>query len=366
MTEQEQIQLAEREAARLAALAAEPAIAAAAADREVGAEVLAGHLAPELAAAHSMMMQLAAAAAAVLDWPLGPPGLGPSDPDAPADPAIDTTPAALAAARLAGGAGRMMEQVRQGLPVLAMPHMVEDHWQALAWAGEVCSEAELMRRFEAAKAAALERRPAASVSPAARAVGEAARACAGQLAAEAGVGHLAVAIAKSGEFLCRVFAHELAAGHGLYMRLAGRFAPALARATRRREEPVAALRLAHASARFSARLRRGRATLAQVRATRAGEPGGSGGGTRQPARRSFWGGADGGYIPPGPEPVHAVPAATAGHGVPSTNPTDTGRHPPSPDLAATAGHGVDRRISRFRSAHRLTARPGAVHKAAHA
>jgi hypothetical protein len=320
MTEQEQIRKAEAEVARLAALAAEPPIAAAAADPEVGDEVLADLSAPELAAAHAMMMQLASAAGAVLDWPFGPPGLAQPGEVAAHDrnDAIDLAPAALAAARLAGGACRMMEQVRLGLAARGSPPAPDDHWRALSWGEELCSEAELRRRQAAAQAAIAAGSFAAPVSAGARKVQEHARASAAVLAAEVGAGNLAVAIADpSDDFLCRVFAHELASAHGLYMRLASRFAPALARATRRRQEPVAALRIANACARLSVRLGRGRATLAKVRKSRAGGPGGSGGGRRRTHSDAAgnWTGPYGGSVPPEPAPSAAQGPVLAGHGV---------------------------------------------------
>lgn len=273
MSEQEQMRAAEREAARLAALAAEPAIAAGAADPEVGLAVLAAHLAPELAVAHRIMMQLAAIAGAVLDWPLGPPGL--ASPEAVA--ARPCAPAALAAARLAGGACWMMEQVRQGLLVLSLPPADDGHAEAFGWGAELCSEAELKRRLEAARAAALSPR-VLPASAGARAVEAAARASAALLAEIAHADSLAAAIAATaGAFAHQLFAHELAAGHGLYMRLGGRFDAVLAEAAAARREPVEALRLANAAARIGARLRRGRATLALRSAGAPGPVGGPSG-----------------------------------------------------------------------------------------
>jgi hypothetical protein len=71
-------------------------------------------------------------------------------------PAGDSTAADLAAARLAGVAGRLMEQVRLGLVTLRRlrPDLPEDEegiWLALRWTDERCSEEELQRRVAAAR-----------------------------------------------------------------------------------------------------------------------------------------------------------------------------------------------------------------------
>ena len=102
----EQLLAADRQAADDALEAGPEAIMAGAADREAGPAVLADLLAHELAAGHRLMLRLAAAADAVLDWGA----------DEPA--AAERSAAELAAGRLAAAASRLMEQLRQGLVAL--------------------------------------------------------------------------------------------------------------------------------------------------------------------------------------------------------------------------------------------------------
>lgn len=263
MTAQELIAAADHEAAEDALAAGPEAIMAGAADAEAGPAVLADLLAHELAAGHRLMLRLAGAANAVLDWSVD------------AEATIDTTDADVAAGRLAAAASRLMEQLRQGLLALRRfrPNGVEgEEWIALSTLDGRCSPEELQLRIAAAKAA----RAANDPSPLSRKLGEraqAARALAGQeaaeLAAEARAGALAGAAADEDVgtgFLARLLAHELGTSHGLMMRLTGCAHGALDRATEAAAEPTAALRLAGIVARLGDRFRRGLLALASLAA----------------------------------------------------------------------------------------------------
>ncbi|MGE0119595.1 MAG: hypothetical protein AB7S71_12020 [Dongiaceae bacterium] len=290
MTREQQI-AADAEAAEDALAAGPEAIMAGAADAEAGPAVLLDLLAHELAAGHRLMLRIAGAANAVLDWSV--------------DAGDDTASADLAAGRLAAAASRLMEQLRQGLLALRRlrPDAAGDEaWIALGWLDGRCSPEELQRRIAAAKAAQAANDP----SPRAPTLGERAQAArdlaareAAELAAEARAGLLAEAAAdeRAGAgFLGRLLAHELGTAHGLMMRLAGGAHAALDRAAATAAEPVAALRLSGIVARLGDRFRRGLLALAG--------PGG-------PARRAglVWGGLDLG-------PTAAANAAfSAGHGV---------------------------------------------------
>src|SRR5499426_888537 len=140
----EQLLAADRQAADDALEAGPEAIMAAAADREAGPAVLADLLAHELVAGHRLMLRLAAAADAVLDW-----GADEPSPE-------ERSAAELAAGRLAAAASRLMEQLRQGLVALRRfrPEAdAEGVWLALRWLDERCAPEELARRIAAAKEA---------------------------------------------------------------------------------------------------------------------------------------------------------------------------------------------------------------------
>ena len=80
-------------------------------DREAGPDVLADLLAHELVASHHLMQRIAAAGDHMLDW-----SEDVNSPDAESGvPGGDSAIGDLAAARLAGVAGRLIEQVRLGL-----------------------------------------------------------------------------------------------------------------------------------------------------------------------------------------------------------------------------------------------------------
>ena len=284
----EQLRDAHQEAAADALEAGPEAIMAGAADREAGPIVLADLLAHELAASHRLMLRLAAAADAMLDW-------GDEEPAAE-----ERAAAELAAGRLAATASRLMEQLRQGLAALrrARPEAGNDGiWLALRWLEERCPPEELDRRVAAAKEAKAANDPTPQ-SPALSQRAQLARqlaaeeACELAAAARAAVQAEAAADAQSGlGFLARLFAHELGTSHGLMMRLTGCAHGAIDRAASTASEPVAALRLSAIVARLGDRFRRGLLTL--------GALAGPGGKVR--VAGLVWG---------GPEPLFS-----AGHGV---------------------------------------------------
>src|SRR5919108_1626866 len=127
-----------------------------------GPTVLADLLAHELAAGHRLMLRLAGAANAVLDWTID------------AEATTDTTEAEMAAGRLAAAASRLMEQLRQG--VLALRRFrpqaaAGEEWVALSTLDGRCSPEELLRRIAALKAA----RAAHESAPQAATLGDGAR-----------------------------------------------------------------------------------------------------------------------------------------------------------------------------------------------
>jgi hypothetical protein len=254
MTPEETIALAEEEAAGLAVQAAPEDLLVGAVDPECGPAVLADLLAHELVASHRLMQRIAAATDGVLKWSQEVDGA-----DAAAGtPAGDGAAADLAAARLAGAAGRLMEQARLGLVALrrcrpALAEEGEGIWLALRWNDERCSPEELDRRVAAAKAARAQWDPPTPKTPPlserAEAVRGAAMAEAAALAKEAGVADLAVAATaeRSGAgFLARLFTFELGAIHDLTMRLAGCADRAFDRAVESEDDPAVALQLAAA------------------------------------------------------------------------------------------------------------------------
>src|SRR5882724_1248931 len=265
----EQLLAADQEAADDALEAGPEAIMAGAADSEAGPAVLADLLAHELAASHRLMLRLAAAADAVLDWGA----------DEPA--AAERSAAELAAGRLAAAASRLMEQLRQGLVALRRFRPESDNdgvWIALSWLDGRCSQEEVERRAAAAKAAKAANDPAPA-SPALSQRAQLARALAAEeatelaAAARAGTQADAAADERAGAgFLARLFAHELGTSHALMMRLTGSAHAALDRATAAAAEPKAALGLAAIAARLGDRFRRGLLTLASLAAGSDGKP----------------------------------------------------------------------------------------------
>ena len=259
MTAQELIAAADLEAAEDALAAGPEAIMAGAADAEAGPAVLADLLAHELAAGHRLMLRLAAAANAVLDWSV--------EAEATADP----TEADVAAGRLAAAASRLMEQLRQGLLALRRfrPQAADgEAWIALSTLDGRCTPEELQRRIAALRAARAANDPAPVARTRLSERAQAARALAGEqateLAAEARAGALAGAAADEAigaGFLARLLAHELGTSHGLMMRLAGAVHGSLDQAAATAAEPAAALRLSGIVARLGDRFRRGLLTL---------------------------------------------------------------------------------------------------------
>jgi hypothetical protein len=252
---------------------------AGAADREAGPAVLADLLAHELAASHRLMLRLAAAADAVLDW-------GADEPSA-----AERAAAELAAGRLAAAASRLMEQLRQGLFALRRfrPDADEEGvWLALRWLDERCPPEELARRIAAAKAAKTANDPAPE-SPALSQRAALARSLAAEEAAELAAAARAATQAGAAAdeqaglgFLSRLFAHELGTSHGLMMRLAGAVHGSLDQATAAAAEPVAALRLSGIVALLGDRFRRGLLTLTGL----------AGGGKPRAVAGMVWAGPD--------------------------------------------------------------------------
>ena len=107
MTTEETIALAVEEAEDLAVQAAPEDLLFGIVDRECGPAVLADLLAHELAASHRLMQRIAAATHGVLSWSQSRDASGAEE--AGVQPVNDNAPADLAAARLAGVAGRLME-----------------------------------------------------------------------------------------------------------------------------------------------------------------------------------------------------------------------------------------------------------------
>jgi len=338
MTSEETIAQAEEVAAHLAIQAAPEELLAGAADHECGPGVLATLLAHELAASHRLMQRIAAVTDGMLDWSQEVNGAD----EAGGLPAGDGSSAELAAARLAGVAGRLMEQVRLGLVVLRRlrPDLPEDDegvWLALRWTEDRCPPEELERRLAAAKAARAQRDdlPAPTTPPLsdrAQALRAMALEAAAGLAKEAGVADLATATAAErggADFVARLLTYELGAIHELTMRLAGCADRAFDRAVDAEEEPVVALQLSTVAARLGDRFRRGLLTL-QPRT----------GGPDKPRKIAgmVWG---------GPEPSLATGRAAA-NDIPATSAAALA-------AAVPAGHGVHRSDSV--DAHRPTGIP---------
>jgi hypothetical protein len=235
MTREQLFATADHEAAEDARAAGPEAILAGAVDAAAGADVLADLLAHELAAAHRLMLRIAAAAHAVLDWSAAAGG--------------DTQEAELAAGRLAATASRLMEQLRQGLAALRRLRPQTDlgvAWRAVEPVDPPAGAAAPQARSDSG---------APQLSARALAAEEAA-----ELAADARAGALAAAAADAQAglgFLARLLAHELGTVHALAMRLAGGAHDALDRAAAAAAEPTAALRLAGIVARLGLRFRRG-------------------------------------------------------------------------------------------------------------
>jgi len=355
MTEKSPAEQANQEAAALALQAGIEEIMAAAADGEIGSDMLADLLAHELVALHRLMLRLSAASHQLLcaaeEAIIADRAAGKPDPD--------TAATDLAAAGLVGVGSRLMETMRQGLVALVRcrPEVAgEGVWIALSWLDGRCSDEELQRRLAEAKAQRAANEPpraAPSLSPRARELRALADDAALLLAEQAGVKSMAglAADERLGRaFLLRLFAHELGAGHGLMMRLASAADRAFDRAVEAREEPVAALRLSGVVARLGDRFRRGMLTLHRL-------PGGPGGGPEKVAGYVWGGRGNGGYKPGVPaapandalDPA-AVPAASAGHGVHHRNSPSAAvvalRRPAAADPASPAGHGVHRPNSR--------------------
>jgi hypothetical protein len=310
MTSEEKIEQALADLEDMAVQAAPEDLLRGAVDRECGPLVLADLLAHELVASHRLMQRIAAATHGILHCS------APADDvdEASAAPAGANPAAELAAARLAGVAGRLMEQVRLGILVLRRlrPDLPEDEegvWLALRWQDDRCSPEELARRIAAAKAARAQWDPPApqapSLRPRAAAVRAKAMAAAAELAEEAGVAGLALAAIaehRGAEFFARLFTLELGAIHDLTMRLAGCADRAFERAVDHAADPTVALQLSTVTARLGDRFRRGLLTLERLAGGR-GKPGKVAG--------MVWGGSEPGSPSAGGSPANDAPAAAA-------------------------------------------------------
>jgi hypothetical protein len=300
MTSEETIAEALADLEDMAVQAAPEDLLRGAVDRECGLLILADLLAHELVASHRLMQRIAAATHGILHCSAPADGVDGTDPEAAADRAAASptngNPAAdLAAARLAGVAGRLMEQVRLGILVLRRlrPDLPEDEegiWLALRWEDDRCSPEELARRIAAAKAARAQWEAptpkAPPLSPRAEAIRAKAMAAAAALAEEAGVADLALAASaqhRGDSFFARLFALELGAIHDLTMRLAGCADRAFERAVDQAADPAVALQLSTVTARLGDRFRRGLLTLERL----AGGPGKPG-----KVAGMVWGGRD--------------------------------------------------------------------------
>jgi hypothetical protein len=331
MTTEETIALAREKAEDLAGKAAPADLLFGVVNEECGPAVLADLLAHELAASHRLMQRIAAFTDGILSWSAEVNGAGEATDRPAGDRAAGhrVEPGDLAAARLAGVAGRLMEQMRLGLVALRrlrpdLPADEEGIWLALRWNEERCSSEELERRLAAAKAARAQwadppARKARPLSARAQAVRADAMAVAADLAKEAGVAELAVAVADEGNglrFLGQLFVFELGAIHDLTMRLAGCADRAFDRAIDTEEEPTVALQLSTVAARLGDRFRRGLLTLQSL----------AGGGPDKPRKVI-------GTIWAGPEPsLHSNAAAIDSQDQPVS----------APAASISAGHGVHR------------------------
>jgi hypothetical protein len=310
MTTEETIAEALADVEDLAVQAAPEHLLRGAVDQECGPLVLADLLAHELVASHRLMQRIAAATHGILN------GAAPVEDggEPPARPAGASSAADLAAARLAGVAGRLMEQVRLGLIALRRlrPDLPEDEegvWLALRWQDERCSPEELERRVAAAKAARAQWDPptpkAPPLSPRGEAVRAQAMAVAAELAEEAGVAELALAANaehRGTTFFARLFTLELGAVHDLTMRLAGCADRAFDRAVDEADDPAVALQLSTVTARLGDRFRRGLLTLEQLA-----------GGPDKPRKVAgmVWGGPEAGSSSAAGAPANDASAAAA-------------------------------------------------------
>jgi len=268
----------------LAAAAVAVPLAAGASDPEAGAVVRADLVAHGVASLHRFMLRLSARANDLIDWARV----------RDESNGVAATKADLAAARVAASGGRLMESCRHGLTALARLRPVTDEvvFKTVTWAAGTVPDAEVKRRLAEARAKADEQGQAKSLSPRAQEVRAKALYEADLIAEEARVRDLCE-IAAGGRpgwgvaFLSRLFGHQLAAGHGLAVRLIGAADRALDRSTVEGEEPAECLILANASARLTDRVRRGALALDKLG---RGPQGGPQGGPKK--IHTVWIGAD--------------------------------------------------------------------------
>ena len=239
-----------------------------------GRRFQAGLLADELAAGHRVMMRLAAKA----DYAISNAATMGDDRFA--------LPFDLLAARFAGTAGRLMDQFRRGavsLPKVAGPDGEgEGTWLGVCFENEaLCTPEEADRRLARAKAARAAARQASPDSktpapPTAEQLAALARAddVARRLVTEAQAADLATRDDPAARQ--RLFLDQLAAGHRMMMRLAGRADRQIDRLGTPEAEPEptrrAALRLSSAVARLMERVRLGLLALDRMGAGPDGGP----------------------------------------------------------------------------------------------
>ncbi len=249
---------------------AEDLSAGAAVAGEAGRRLRARLLADELAAGHRVMMRLAAK----VDYAIGNAGSFGGRHALPFD---------LIAARFAGAAGRLMDQFRRGalsLPAVAGPDAEgEGAWIGVCFENEALAPPEeLERRLARAKAARAACRGPDPKSPPPTPEQQAALAqadlAARRLAAEAQAANLTAgddAAARE-----RLFLDQVAAGHRMMMRLAGRTDAQLDRLGAPDAEPAATqhivLRLSSTSARLMERVRLGLLAIDRLNAGPGGGP----------------------------------------------------------------------------------------------
>lgn len=245
----------------LAVCAVPGPLAAGASDSECGSAVRADLVAHGVAAMHRFMLRLTARGNDLVDWAR----------ERDQSNGTASTKADLAAARVAASSGRLLESCRHGLTALARlrPAAEEVVFQTVTWSAGTVPDEEVKRRLAEARAKAAEQGETKPMSARAQQVRADALLEAHIIAEEARVRDLCEIAAGTRPgwgltFLSRLFGHQIAAGHGLAVRLVGGADRALDRSTDEGEEPAASLTLANASARLLDRVRRGVLALDKI------------------------------------------------------------------------------------------------------
>jgi hypothetical protein len=259
-------------AADLAHFAGADALAAGAAVAgEEGRRLRARLLSDELAAGHRVMMRLAARA----DYAAS---------NAAAFGGRDGLPFDLLAARFAGSAGRLMDQFRGGalsLPALAGPDGEgEERWVGVCFEDEALAPPEererRLARAKAARAAAQGLDPESPQSPPPTAAEQAALADAAAAARRFVAEAQAETLAEGATPRERLVLDQVAAGHRMMMRLAGRADAQIDRLGAPDAEPEttqrAVFRLSGTAARLMERVRLGLLAVERLSAGPGGGP----------------------------------------------------------------------------------------------